>query len=310
VPFGARHGGHESTTHTEGDGVNWIAVRTHLSSAKVAQRLAPLCKGGAQHAAGVLQDFWSSVSEHASNGYIGDANDSMLESWARWEGKRGAFAKWVREFHMDEHGRVNEWDNFMGELEARREKARLKKQRQRSARRGHEGDNGRDNGGDNTGPVPPDVPGPVPGDVSGVSPPTVRDVTQRDVTQRNETQETEKRSSTAARDVFDPTWPDDDGRRLLFNELGPTQRKAMRASLAVWAKGYELPNDAPKRKPTDAELSRACREAASSVQAGQISANLVRTFLARVMRGDPDRPEDHRSRTRVRTGAAGWDDVK
>lgn len=76
------------------------------------------------------------------------------------------------------------------------------------------------------------------------------------------------------------------GRDLLLDVLGPSQRKAMRASLAVWTQGYDLPNDAPKRPPTDLELDRACREVASSIEAGRISVRVVRGFLGQVMRGE------------------------
>jgi hypothetical protein len=256
---------------------NWIRVRAHLSSAKVALRLAPLCKGGAQHAAGVLQDFWSSVKDNTPNGFIADADDRMLEAWALWTGKRGAFAAWVREHHMDADGRVKEWDEYMGELELRRAKAREKKARQRASRRGNEPETSGGSGSDVPGDKPGDTTPPVPGDVPGTSPSYG---TERNGTVRNGGTEKKIVVSSAR---------ENSGRLMLLNALGPTQRRAMEASLDVWAQGDELPNDAPKRAPTDAELDRACREATASVQAGQISANIVRTYLARVMRGDPER---------------------
>ena len=76
-------------------------------------------------------------------------------------------------------------------------------------------------------------------------------------------------------------------RRLLLDILSPTQRKAMTASLAIWAEGYDLPNDVPKRRPTDAEIDQACREVAGSVAAGLIRVRTVRAYLGEVMRGVP-----------------------
>jgi hypothetical protein len=269
---------------------NWIRVRAYLSSAKVALRLAPLCKGGAQHAAGVLQDFWSAAKDNTRNGFIGDATDEMLEKWANWTGKRGAFAAWVREHHMEDDGRIPEWDEYMGELEHRREKARLKKAKQRAARRGNQPEM--------NGHVPEDkdgdVPGDGPGDKQGTSPPYG---TERDGTVRDGTEEQRKRSSSAAAREFEP----DDGRQILLDVLGPTQRAAMRASLKVFAEGYQLPNDAPKRIPTDAEISQACRECAASVGAGQITAKIVAGYIGRVMRGDTDRLPRPRTDDRANT---------
>lgn len=250
---------------------NWIRVVAHLSSAKVAQRLAPLCKGGAQHAAGVLQDFWSSAKDHSRNGYIRDMLDETLEDWARWKGKRGAFAQWVREHHMDADGRINDWDDFMGELELRREKARLKKARQRAARRQTDADEPDERGGS----VPSHVPGPVPGDNKGTSPPYG--------TERNGTVRNESKDSPPARKFSE-------GETMLINALSsPTRRRAMVQSLKLWAEGDDLPNNAPKRRPTPEELSKACREAVANVDIGELNTAYVRGCIGRVMRGEPDR---------------------
>lgn len=109
----------------------WIRVHARLSSKPVAIRLALLCRGDRQKAVGVLCDFWGSVSEYAINGFIRDYSDDQLEVWANWKGKKGEFAKWVRHHHMDEDGRVKEWDDYQGALEARREADRLRKQEER-----------------------------------------------------------------------------------------------------------------------------------------------------------------------------------
>ncbi|HEX7089896.1 MAG TPA: hypothetical protein VF192_07150 [Longimicrobiales bacterium] len=114
---------------------DWIRVRTFLSSRPVAKRLARLCRDDAQKAAGVLVDFWSGAAEFSKNGYIRDESDATLEEWAKWRGKRGAFATWVRAEHMDDEGRIPEWDDFMGALEARRQADRERKELERLRRK-------------------------------------------------------------------------------------------------------------------------------------------------------------------------------
>lgn len=193
----------------------WIRVKAYLSSARVAQRLAPLCRGGAQHAAGVLIDFWCSVSDNATDGYIRDESDITLEDWAKWRGKRGAFAAWVREHHMDSTGRVNDWDDYMGELEYVREKARLKKQRQRQGRHGAS---------------PPDVPGDGTGDVPGMSP---TDGTERNGTERKAS------ASTRENDPTDlATMP---SIQRLLERLPEHRRAGYLARFGNWLEGVGLP---------------------------------------------------------------------
>ena len=94
--------------------------------------------------------------------------------------------------------------------------------------------------------------------------------------------------SSSSDPVTDSSSSAREGRVLLLEVLGPTQRNAMSASLDVMAQGYQLPNDAPKRAPTPAEFDRACRECAASVPAGQITARVVGGYLGRVMRGESE----------------------
>jgi len=82
-------------------------------------------------AIGHLVMFWSAVSQCGTNGLVADCSDAQLEEWGGWEGTRGRFAKFIRDSHLDESGRVREWDDYAGTLETRREKDR---QRQRDKR--------------------------------------------------------------------------------------------------------------------------------------------------------------------------------
>lgn len=138
----------------------WIRVHARLSSKPVAIRLSQLCRGDRQKAVGVLCDFWGNVSEYAKNGFVRDYDDHQLEVWANWTGKRGAFAKWVRDQHMDADGRVKEWDEYQGALEARREADRRRKQEERALKQarnddresaGSPQDSPQDNGGTSAG---------------------------------------------------------------------------------------------------------------------------------------------------------------
>src|SRR5690606_32389859 len=58
------------------------------------------------------------------------------------------FATWVREWHMDEDGRVPDWDEYMGALETRKAEDRQRKQLARLRRK---------SGGQSAG-HPPDSP--------------------------------------------------------------------------------------------------------------------------------------------------------
>lgn len=102
----------------------WIRVHARLRDKPVVIRLAAALKIDQHKAMGHLVDFWGGVSLHAKEGLVGDEEDAVLERWAGWTGKRGAFAAWIRENHLDEEGRVNAWMEYAGALEVRRAKER------------------------------------------------------------------------------------------------------------------------------------------------------------------------------------------
>lgn len=111
----------------------WIRVHAHLVEKPVVCRMAQALKIDPFKATGHLVTFWGSVAQHGKNGSIKDLPDSLLERWAGWTGRRGAFAAWVRAEHTDDEGRINEWDIYQGTLEQRREKER---ERLRNKRKG------------------------------------------------------------------------------------------------------------------------------------------------------------------------------
>lgn len=102
----------------------WIRVHANLANRPVVSRMAESLRIDPFRAIGHLVTFWGSVSAHAANGAIAGVPDALLERWAGWTGRRGAFARWVRTSHMDPDGRVNEWDAYQGKLEIKRERER------------------------------------------------------------------------------------------------------------------------------------------------------------------------------------------
>lgn len=176
----------------------WIRVHQHLSDRPVAHRLAILCRGDVHKACGHLITFWGNVVDHAHDGYIRDVPDTQLEKWAEWNGKRGAFARWVRDKHMDEDGRVPEWDEYMGALETRREKDRRRKAELRArdrARRQAETSIG------SPADSPQDAPQDSPQDVPQTSAPARANGTVRDGTEEKTATTTAAATARAAIDL-------------------------------------------------------------------------------------------------------------
>lgn len=116
----------------------WIRVVANMGQRKVTARLssvlrtsAGLSRGASRAAAvGYLVMLWGSVAENTTDGRVDDVPDELLEDWAGWDGEPGAFARWLREHHVTD-GRINDWDEYAGALEDRREKDRERKRRQR-----------------------------------------------------------------------------------------------------------------------------------------------------------------------------------
>ncbi len=118
----------------------WIRVHATLIDKPVVDRAVDVL-GIDEHAAvGLLVTFWGAVSQHVIGGHVGERTDRQLETWARWKGKRGRFAAFIREQHLDAEGRVNEWDEYAGALEVRRAKERDRKAKERERRHGSKGD--------------------------------------------------------------------------------------------------------------------------------------------------------------------------
>lgn len=104
----------------------WIRVHATLIDKPVVFRAADALGVSHHTAIGLLVTFWGAVSRSVVGGNAGTASDTQLEAWARWKGKRGRFAAFIRTQHLDGDGRVSEWDDYAGALETRREKERTR----------------------------------------------------------------------------------------------------------------------------------------------------------------------------------------
>jgi hypothetical protein len=118
------------------------------------------------------------IAEHSPEGFIDGVPDAALERWAKWTGKRGRFAKAVRDVLQSPDGTYGDWLDSMGKLIERREKERARKLRGDSAETPRH-DTGNSGATERNG--------------------TERDVTERNVSARSSLQESSnKRSGNAA----------------------------------------------------------------------------------------------------------------
>jgi hypothetical protein len=111
----------------------WCRIHSNIGSRPVTWRLMMHADIKKPEAVGHLTMFWGQLSQHGHQGYINSVSDDQLEEWAGWnrKGKRGVFAQFVREQHSTD-GYVNEYDEYCGKLEERRENDRLRKQKERA----------------------------------------------------------------------------------------------------------------------------------------------------------------------------------
>lgn len=151
----------------------WIRVHANLADKPLIGRAVEQLRISDNEAIGLVVRFWGWMSQHGRNGTVAGLSDHQIEKAAGWRGKRGRFAGFVKEFHTDHEGRVKEWDDYAGQLEARREKDRERQKLRRMSR-------GQSNG--RHADAPPDSPR----DVTLESIPA-RASTKRDDTKRDET---------------------------------------------------------------------------------------------------------------------------
>lgn len=111
----------------------WFRMHANVLDKPVVWRLVKATGIHPARAAGHLAAFWGKVSQHGSGGRVADLPDAQLEAWAGWDGKRGAFAAWLRAEHVTD-GVVNEYEEYSGALEMHRAKSRARVQKWRANR--------------------------------------------------------------------------------------------------------------------------------------------------------------------------------
>ena len=181
-------------------------MHANIADKPVAWRLAKSTGIPFPMAVGHLAMFWGKVSQLASGGDISKIDDVMLEKWAGWEDRKkiGKFAAWVRAEHA-KAGVVNEYAEYQGALEDKRERDRRRKADRRERERRERESSERTSRGS-------------PADGAGMSHGQGADVrayeTVRDDTTRNETRQTEEGvGAPSAPDVVleslpEEYWPD------------------------------------------------------------------------------------------------------
>lgn len=101
----------------------WIRVHANLAAKPVVWRAVEeldLKGPHAQHIAiGLLVALWGKVSQFQVDGVIGPLPDGQIEAWADWHGKRGRFAAFIRQHHIDGDGRLREWNRYASHLQDR-----------------------------------------------------------------------------------------------------------------------------------------------------------------------------------------------
>lgn len=110
----------------------WIRVNARLADdvdvRAFAKAILPRAsvRAGVAQACGYLVILWGHVIDEQEDGDVSSRDDDTLEEWARWDGKRGVFAKAFRAaFTID--GKIQQWDEYQGTLIIRRERDRDRK---------------------------------------------------------------------------------------------------------------------------------------------------------------------------------------
>jgi hypothetical protein len=108
--------------------VNWIRIAVGMKNDASVSRIADACKVRVAEAVGCVVNVLAELPAHARDGNLANTPDRLIEQWAVWEGKRGAFASAFREHLTDENCVVRAWEKHNGaairEADTKREEAR------------------------------------------------------------------------------------------------------------------------------------------------------------------------------------------
>lgn len=113
----------------------WFRMHAQIADKPVIWRLMQTLDIPMAQAVGHMAMFWGAVSRTCPGGIVSDVPDIVLERWAQWSGAPGMFATFVRKRHVDEDGRVREYEEYCGALDDRRDYERERKALQRQKAR-------------------------------------------------------------------------------------------------------------------------------------------------------------------------------
>lgn len=130
--------------------MDWIAIDVHIAGDAVTHRLADAFRLHVAEAAGLLTLAFAGMAQHAQDGSLSSVTDSQIESWALWQGKRGAFAAFFRTQLCDDGGVVRAWEKYNGanirEAQAGRARMRAYRSRKKAERSSNDTANGTTHG--------------------------------------------------------------------------------------------------------------------------------------------------------------------
>lgn len=109
----------------------YVQVEVGFPHSKLVDRARVKLNVSTNEAIGLFVRLWLAVLERHTGGSLVDRSDSWIEESAGWRGAEGAFAKLVREHHLDPDQRIRDWQEKYGALEAKRLRQREKKRAQR-----------------------------------------------------------------------------------------------------------------------------------------------------------------------------------
>jgi hypothetical protein len=114
----------------------WIQMDEGLLHSRLVDRLRALGLDTDQ-VIGKLYRLWIATLRLERGGVIGDRSDAWIEEAVLWRGEPGAFAAVIREQHLDQDGRIRDWQAKYGQLELLRGQARdrMRAKRQRDRER-------------------------------------------------------------------------------------------------------------------------------------------------------------------------------
>lgn len=115
-----------------------MKVDRRLADSVLVRRASiDLCIPVAQ-AIGHFVALWGALADADRDGELASLPDTVIEDWACWDGEAvsdrngyGRYARYVREFHLDENGRVKDWDKWAGSLTKQRNQNAERQQRYR-----------------------------------------------------------------------------------------------------------------------------------------------------------------------------------